>query len=70
MRSLNTFALMNIIKMSEKDIEDGRVRKAEDVFKDLREKINNPVQAAGVCCSGKVLDSGFNTRITQQAAGY
>jgi prevent-host-death family protein len=36
----DAFALMNIIKIAEKDIETGRVRKAEDVFKDLRERIN------------------------------
>jgi prevent-host-death family protein len=36
----DAFALMNIIKIAEKDIENGRVRKAEDVFNDLRKKIN------------------------------
>jgi prevent-host-death family protein len=35
----DAFALMNIIKIAEKDIEEGRVRMADDVFKDLREKI-------------------------------
>jgi hypothetical protein len=34
---------MNIIKIAEKDIENGRVRKAEDVFKDLRKKINETI---------------------------
>jgi prevent-host-death family protein len=35
----NAFALMNIIKIAEKDIENGKVRKANDVFNDLRKKI-------------------------------
>jgi predicted transcriptional regulator len=35
--------IMNIIKMSERDIENGRVRKADDVFKDLREKITEDI---------------------------
>jgi prevent-host-death family protein len=39
----DAFALMNIIKIAEKDIENGRVRKAEDVFKDLRKKINERI---------------------------
>jgi len=34
----DAFALMNIIKIAEKDIENGRVRKADDVFNDLRDK--------------------------------
>ena len=34
----DAFALMNIIKLAEKDIENGLVRSADDVFKDLREK--------------------------------
>ena len=33
----DAFALMNIIKIAEKDIENGRVRKADDVFNDLKE---------------------------------
>jgi prevent-host-death family protein len=36
----DAFALMNIIKIAEKDITDGRVRKADDVFNDIRKKIN------------------------------
>ncbi|HCC37659.1 MAG TPA: prevent-host-death protein [Treponema sp.] len=35
----DAFALINIIKAAEKDIENGDVRKADDVFNDLREKI-------------------------------
>jgi prevent-host-death family protein len=35
----DAFALMNIIKIAEKNIEKGKVRKAEDVFYDLRKKI-------------------------------
>jgi prevent-host-death family protein len=35
----DAFALMNIIKMAEKDVENGKVRKADDVFKDLKERI-------------------------------
>jgi len=35
----DAFALMNIIKLAETDIENGKVRKADDVFNDLREKI-------------------------------
>ena len=35
----DAFALMNIIKLAEKDIENGKVRKADDVFMALREKI-------------------------------
>jgi len=33
----DAFALMNIIKIAEKDIENGRVRKSDDVFNDLKE---------------------------------
>jgi prevent-host-death family protein len=35
----DAFALMNIIKLAEDDIKNGRVKKAEDVFGDLRKKI-------------------------------
>jgi prevent-host-death family protein len=35
----DAFALMNIIKIAEKDIKNGNVKKADDVFKDMREKI-------------------------------
>ena len=35
----DAFTLMNIIKIAEKDIENGRIRKADDVFKDLRGKL-------------------------------
>ena len=36
---MDAFALMNIIKIAEKDVENGKVRNVDDVFKDLREKI-------------------------------
>jgi prevent-host-death family protein len=35
----DAFALMNIIKIAEKDIEDGHVKKADEVFVNLREKV-------------------------------
>ena len=35
----DAFALMNIMKLAEKDIENGKVRRADDVFKDLKERI-------------------------------
>jgi len=35
----DAFALMNIIKIAEKDIKNGNVKKADIVFKNLREKI-------------------------------
>jgi prevent-host-death family protein len=35
----DAFALMNIIKIAENDVKNGRVRKADDVFNDLRKKI-------------------------------
>jgi len=31
----DAFALMNIIKIAEKDVENGKVRKADDVFKEI-----------------------------------
>lgn len=34
----DAFALMNIIKLAEKDIENGRVHDAKDVFKEIEEK--------------------------------
>jgi prevent-host-death family protein len=37
----NAFALMNIIKIAEKNIENGKVRKAKDVFDDLKKKIEH-----------------------------
>jgi prevent-host-death family protein len=39
----DAFALLNIIKIAEKDIENGDVRKAEDVFKDLRKTISEKI---------------------------
>jgi prevent-host-death family protein len=35
----DAFALMNIIKIAEDDVKNGKLRKADDVFKDLRERI-------------------------------
>jgi prevent-host-death family protein len=35
----DAFALMNIIKIAEKDVANGRVKKADDVFNELRKKI-------------------------------
>jgi len=35
----DAFALMNIIKIAEKDIKNGNVKKADDVFKNMRERI-------------------------------
>ena len=35
----DAFALLNIIKISEIDMENGKARLAEDVFKDLRKKV-------------------------------
>jgi prevent-host-death family protein len=36
----NAFALMNIIKLAEKDIKDGKVKEADEVFKDIRKRIS------------------------------
>jgi prevent-host-death family protein len=36
----DAFALMNIIKIAENDIKNGKVKKADDVFNDLRKKID------------------------------
>jgi prevent-host-death family protein len=35
----DAFALMNIIKIAEKDIKNGDVKNADEVFKNIREKI-------------------------------
>jgi prevent-host-death family protein len=35
----DAFALMNIIKIAEKDIKNGDVKNADEVFKSIREKI-------------------------------
>jgi prevent-host-death family protein len=35
----DAFALMNIIKIAEKDIKNGNVKRADDVFKNMRERI-------------------------------
>ena len=37
--------------------------------KNAAEKINNPAASSGVCCSHKVLDSGFNTFLTAASRG-
>jgi len=36
----DAFALMNILSIAERDIKNGDLRKADDVFKDLRERLN------------------------------
>jgi prevent-host-death family protein len=35
----NAFYLMNIIKLGEKDIENGQYRKADDVFSDIKKRL-------------------------------
>jgi prevent-host-death family protein len=35
----NAFALMNLIRLGERDIESGKVRDVEDIFSDLRSRI-------------------------------
>jgi len=35
----NAFALMNIIKLAERDVEEGKVRDADEVFQDIRKRI-------------------------------
>jgi len=35
----DAFALMNILKIAEKDIENGNARKANEVFSDLRKRL-------------------------------
>jgi len=35
----DAFALMNIMKIAENDVKTGRVRKADDVFKEIKEKL-------------------------------
>ena len=37
----DAFDLMNIIKLAEDDVENGKVRKADDVFMDLWERITD-----------------------------
>jgi prevent-host-death family protein len=36
----DAFALMNILKIAENDIKNGKVKKADNVFKNLRKKIS------------------------------
>jgi prevent-host-death family protein len=36
----NAFSLLNMIKLSEKDVKAGRVKDSDQVFSDLRKKIN------------------------------
>jgi prevent-host-death family protein len=38
-KTQDTFALLNLIKIAENDIKNGKTRKADDVFSDLRQKI-------------------------------
>jgi len=35
----NPFALMNIIKLAEKDVAEGNVKEADEVFRDIRKRI-------------------------------
>ena len=35
----DAFALMKILKIAEKDIENGKIKKADDVFKEFRKRI-------------------------------
>jgi prevent-host-death family protein len=35
----DAFALMNIMKTAEKDIENGKTKKADEVFRNLRERV-------------------------------
>ena len=35
----DAFALMNIIKIAEKDIENGNVKKADEVFSELKKRL-------------------------------
>jgi prevent-host-death family protein len=38
-KTQDSFALLNLIKIAEKDIKNGKTRKAGDVFSGLRQKI-------------------------------
>ena len=38
-KTQDSFALLNLIKIAEKDIKNGKTRKAGDVFSSLRQKI-------------------------------
>jgi prevent-host-death family protein len=38
-RIQDAFSLMSLVRIAEKDIEGGRLKKAEDVFSDLKKKI-------------------------------
>ena len=35
----DAFALMNILKIAENDVKNGKYKKADDVFNDLKERI-------------------------------
>ena len=35
----DAFSLMNLIKVAEKDVQNGSVRKAEEVFSDIKKRI-------------------------------
>ena len=37
----DVFTLMNIIKIAENDIKNGYVKKADDVFENLKERMKN-----------------------------
>ena len=38
-KTQDAFALLNLIKIAENDIKNGKTRKADDVFSNLRQKI-------------------------------
>jgi prevent-host-death family protein len=38
-KTQDTFALLNLIKIAENDIKNGKTKKADDVFSSLRQKI-------------------------------
>ena len=38
-KTQDTFALLNLIKIAENDIKNGKIKKADDVFSGLRQKI-------------------------------
>jgi len=37
----DAFALLSILRMAEKDIENGNVKDSEEVFEELRKKLKN-----------------------------
>jgi hypothetical protein len=39
-KTQDAFALLNLVKIAENDIKNGKTKKADDVFSGLRQKIN------------------------------